>query len=310
VVRGWKSLRSKAARPKGGVRRTIHLRLNSATPIKRHAMNTSDTNDPTSPTIQEPPLDPTSPISPLPSGPPTLPAPDLPAAVSPAARAEVVAPDARPLCAELGASFSGVLGQIDLLSAEQEQLLQVCEGKVRTIWHDYVEAGLALGEIRDGRLYRNDFRSFEQYCQQRWEFKRGKGDYLIAAARMRRRIADTPGIPQPERESQLRPLFAVSLADAELAWQYASQVSGGRPITARLVKRAVKELQLPLVKAKSIPLPSRQSKREIRRMVAETMQALLGLITQRADHSALLQNYEILDSQLRLLFKPEQRKKR
>ena len=70
-------------------------------------------------------------------------------------------------------------------------------------------------------MYRNDFSSFDEYCEKRWEFKRGKADYLISAARICRRIAEPPGLAQPQRESQLRPLLAVSLEDPELAWQYA-----------------------------------------------------------------------------------------
>jgi hypothetical protein len=173
-----------------------------------------------------------------------------------------------------------------------------------------VDVGLALGEIRDGRLYRNNFSSFEEYCQRRWEFKRGKADYLIAAARICRQIAVTPGLAQPDRESQLRPLLAVSLADAELAWQYAAQFSSGRPVTARMVKRAVKDLHLPLVNVRPAPPPGRQSKRELRRIVSGTMDEMLGLITQKADHTRLLEKFEALHGQLQVLFKPEKRSNR
>src|SRR5665811_1082174 len=118
---------------------------------------------------------------------------------------------------------------------------------------------------------------------------------LISAARICRRIAETPGLAQPQRESQLRPLLAVSLEDAELAWQYAVlPLSGGRPVTARMVKRARQDLHLPLVNVRPAAPRVRESKGELRRIVFGTMDELLGLITQKADHSTLLQKFEAL----------------
>ena len=158
-------------------------------------------------------------------------------------------------------------------------------------------------EIRDGRLYRNDFSSFEEYCARRWEFRRSKADYLISAARICRRLLDVSSIPQPDRESQLRPLMGVTPEQAELAWQCAVQLSCGRPVTARIVKHAVKYLQLP-VKRRSVPPPGRQPKRELKRIISEAMRELLDLITQKAEHSVLLEKFEGLHAQLRLLFEP------
>jgi hypothetical protein len=42
----------------------------------------------------------------------------------------------------------------------------------------------------------------------------------------------------------------------------------------------------------------------LRRIVFGTMDELLGLITQKADHSTLLQKFESLHGQLQVLFQP------
>jgi hypothetical protein len=234
--------------------------------------------------------------------------PPAPLALPQAATPEIRPPQLHPTPSGLtAAGFGGVIGEVDVLSEAEEQQLGVCEGAIQTGCRSVVEMGLALAEIRDGRLYRNNFSSFEEYCQRRWEFKRGKAHYLISAARICRRIAEIPSLAQPDRESQLRPLLAVSLEDAELAWQYAAQFSSGRPITARMVKRAVKNLHLPLVNVRPAPPPGRQSKHELRRIVSGTMEELLGLITQKADHARLLEKFEALHGQLQVLFKPEKR---
>jgi hypothetical protein len=77
-----------------------------------------------------------------------------------------------------------------------------------------------------------------------------------------------------------------------------------------MVKRAVKDLHLPLVKVRPAPPPGRQSKRGLRRIVSGTMDEMLGLITQKADHTRLLEKFEALHSQLQVRFKPEKRSNR
>jgi hypothetical protein len=54
----------------------------------------------------------------------------------------------------------------------------VIEGGLQT----FVDVGLALGEIRDSRLYRETHATFEDYCLERWKFTGRRGRQLIAAA--------------------------------------------------------------------------------------------------------------------------------
>ena len=53
----------------------------------------------------------------------------------------------------------------------------IARGKQR-----FVEMGLALGIVRDLRLYRREYASFEQYCQQRLGFTRQHAYRLIRGA--------------------------------------------------------------------------------------------------------------------------------
>jgi hypothetical protein len=46
----------------------------------------------------------------------------------------------------------------------------------------FVEMGLALGTIRDLRLYKRDYSSFEKYCRARWGCSRQHAYRLIAAS--------------------------------------------------------------------------------------------------------------------------------
>ena len=44
---------------------------------------------------------------------------------------------------------------------------------------NFVDAGNALSEIRDKRLYRFGFDTFEDYCQKRWQLSRSYAYRLI-----------------------------------------------------------------------------------------------------------------------------------
>ena len=59
-----------------------------------------------------------------------------------------------------------------------------CEMVIGMGCRSFFDAGLAMGKIRDGRLYREDFDSFEQYRQIRWQYGRNYVDRLVAAAKL------------------------------------------------------------------------------------------------------------------------------
>ena len=44
-----------------------------------------------------------------------------------------------------------------------------CEAVVSMGWHTFVDVGLALPEIRDHRLYREEFDDFDTYCRAKWQ---------------------------------------------------------------------------------------------------------------------------------------------
>ncbi|MGF2037327.1 MAG: hypothetical protein RMZ43_018735 [Nostoc sp. CmiVER01] len=52
----------------------------------------------------------------------------------------------------------------------------------RRVERAFFEAGKALTELRDRRLYRSTHKTFEDYCRDRFGHSRQKSNYLIAAA--------------------------------------------------------------------------------------------------------------------------------
>src|SRR5215467_25406 len=53
----------------------------------------------------------------------------------------------------------------------------------------FIEVGLALREIRDGKLYKENYRTFEEYCQNRWNWRRAYVNRLVAASKVAESLA-------------------------------------------------------------------------------------------------------------------------
>lgn len=77
----------------------------------------------------------------------------------------------------------------------------------------FYEAGIALMELRDRKLYRSTHKTFEEYCRERFGYNRSRSYQFIDAATVVDNLQKCPQIVDifPTAESQVRPL--VPLAD-------------------------------------------------------------------------------------------------
>jgi len=101
----------------------------------------------------------------------------------------------------------------------QVQRFEVLESVIDAGMQTFVHVGNALLEIRNSRLYRLEYDTFEDYCRERWGFKRSYAYELIDAADT---MANLSGIPDtPKSVSQLRPLTILEPEQQREAWQRA-----------------------------------------------------------------------------------------
>lgn len=108
-----------------------------------------------------------------------------------------------------------------------------------------LEAAQALEEIRDRRLYRTEFPTFEVYCQRRLDLTRQYANRLIRAGQVRREMEtfvskDGLDIDLPSREAILYELARIEgpQAKVEVYLEAVNDVGGGEPQSAD-VKRLV-----------------------------------------------------------------------
>lgn len=118
-----------------------------------------------------------------------------------------------------------------------------CESVLATERPSFFEAGKALAEIQEKKLFREKFESFGAYCRVRWGINRFQADRQIQAARIMKHLLELGGIPLPKNERQVRPLRGLSREKAQKAWQHAIQSSGAGKTTERHVREAVQQLK-------------------------------------------------------------------
>lgn len=130
----------------------------------------------------------------------------------------------------------------DLAQPDDERLADL-EG---VIDRARVDAGEALREIRDSRLYRTrGFATFEDYCRERWGMSRHNANRKIGASEILAELVPTGTIDSPPPERHLRELAPLRDAPDQLreAWSEAHERAdeSGARVTAKLVREVVRE---------------------------------------------------------------------
>jgi len=77
-----------------------------------------------------------------------------------------------------------------ILTGTESKRLEKLEASIRHGQKTFVEIGLALATIRDERLYRSDFPTFQDYCKERWGWDRQRAIQLINSAAVVKSLPD------------------------------------------------------------------------------------------------------------------------
>jgi hypothetical protein len=130
------------------------------------------------------------------------------------------------------------------LSPEESKLLDECEKVITKHFAAFFEVGSALLRIREGKLYRAESSTFEEYCRKRWGMGRFNAYRQMQAAGVMKNLLTMVNTPPPESERQVRPLVGMKPEAAGRVWKTAVQKAGGEKVTGEMVKEAARELNL------------------------------------------------------------------
>lgn len=115
-----------------------------------------------------------------------------------------------------------------------QRMLGMYEKTIQHGMNFFIEVGMALKAIRDGKLYKAEFRTFEEYCSKRWNLSKTHVNRKIAAASI---AADlTPiGVEFPITESLVRPIIDLEPDQQTKVWQQAVETAPKGKLTAKHV---------------------------------------------------------------------------
>jgi len=106
----------------------------------------------------------------------------------------------------------------------------------------FIEVGNALREIRDSRLYRAEYVTFDDYCRERWGMQRAHAYRQIEAAGVASALSPIGDTPLNEAQArELAPLLKKDEQEALAVWRELREAPGGEHVTAERVRRLVKK---------------------------------------------------------------------
>jgi phage N-6-adenine-methyltransferase len=127
------------------------------------------------------------------------------------------------------------------LTRQERSRLDVLEEVIEYGLQTFVDVGNALTEIREGRLYRQDYSTFEDYCRDKWGMERRHAYRLMDAAETVKNVSHGTQI-LPANERQARPLSRLEPPQQVEAWEMAVEAAHGR-VTSAHVDEAVRQVE-------------------------------------------------------------------
>lgn len=152
-------------------------------------------------------------------------------------------------------TLNGLLSGSTIVESEVESVVEIAELTFdeqsdrnfleRKVERAFYEAGKALMELRDRKLYRSSHKTFEEYCKDRFSYNRSRSYQLIEAAGVVDNLYSCPQIVDifPTKEGQVRPLTQLEPFEQCEVWQQAVARAGGKVPSGRVVKDIVERIR-------------------------------------------------------------------
>jgi len=121
------------------------------------------------------------------------------------------------------------------LTSDEAARLDECEHIIRRGLATFVDVGTALLEIRDNRLYRAQYETFEDYCADHWNMSARRANQLVSASEVVFNI-QSMGTMVPTNERVARELRGLSPDDQREVWQAAVESAPEGRVTAAHVR--------------------------------------------------------------------------
>ena len=129
----------------------------------------------------------------------------------------------------------------NIITLDERSRLYQLEETIRQGLNTFVDVGNALLEIRDKRLYRQEYSTFEEYCREQWNIERRRAYQLMDAAQVVENVYLSTQTA-PMNELQARPLTSLEPDKQVEAWKRVITSTPEGKVTASIVLKAAKEV--------------------------------------------------------------------
>ena len=135
------------------------------------------------------------------------------------------------------------------LTTTERSDLQRLETQIENGLQTFLQVGLALKEIRDLKLYREDYQTFEKYVSEKWGHSRQWAHQLINAVIVEQQIGENVNcsLQKPTSENQYRELAKLEPEKIPQVWEAVTkecEETGEQP-TAKKIKTIAAEIVEP-----------------------------------------------------------------
>jgi hypothetical protein len=129
-----------------------------------------------------------------------------------------------------------------LSKTEKEQLAK-CEDIIENSFDAFKKTTQAFFQIQSGKLYRDDYTSMQDYCQERWGFNRSYGYRLAATGELIIELEKHGDKYLPENETQAREILKVKPEKQIEVLDKAIEKANGKKPNSKQITEARKEIE-------------------------------------------------------------------
>lgn len=184
-------------------------------------------------------------------------------------------------CLPIGAFFY----TMEILNIDESHELERCEVVIKQGLQTFIEVGQALMTIREKRLYRIGFKTFEDYCTHKWGMVQQSATRLIRAYETVTNLQSEPmGSVLPQSERQIRPLTSLEPEIQKEVWTEVVKTHGDNITAAKVqtvvndwkpVNQEIKEIKSEPMFAISTPEELLKKAKEVARERAEVKRQII-----------------------------------
>jgi len=186
---------------------------------------------------------------------------------------------------------------MDLLNIQEQERLKNCELVIQTGLETFYQVGQALLEIQESKLYRQEFNTFDEYLQGRWNFGRTQAYNFINSAKVISNLKMSTIVDIPENLEQTKYLAQL---DSDLqGYVWGNIINTFEAVTGKIVEQEVKkhkQLNEAVKEVKSKPMLYQfETQEELIEKAKSLIPAPVPTVKEVIKHVEIIKDGELMD---------------